>query len=73
MFLLGLPDITKIRNRFSLILAKLSQYLGIKIAEGNEAYSQFVKLMVLLPTHLKLNEFLSAKEFRARLISPRTL
>lgn len=73
VFLLGLPDITKIRNRFSLSLARLSQYLGIKIAEGNGAYSQFVKLMVLLLTHLRLNEFLSAKEFRARLISPGTL
>ena len=38
VFLLGSSDITKIRDRFSHILAKLSQYQGIKIAEGNGAY-----------------------------------
>ena len=38
VFLLGLSDITKIKDRFSHILAKLSQYQGIKIAKGNGAY-----------------------------------
>lgn len=61
MFLLGLPDIMKIRRILSHILTKLRQHLGIKIVEGNGAYSQSSKLMVLLFTHLKLSEFLSAK------------
>lgn len=38
VFLLGLADITKIRDRFSHILCKLSHYQGIKIAKGNGAY-----------------------------------